>query len=215
MLITIFQSVSYYQVANVFQVWVQQHVDLSVGSLSIPIAWYQSIDPLVSILAVPLLFGIWQLQASRRGEPSDLGKIGVGAWLAATANLILVVAIVSSGGEPIHPLWPALYCAGLGVAFLYYWPTLLALVSRAAPASANATMMGIAFLTLFVSNNLIGWVGRFYEQMSPTVFWTMHAGIAATGGVLVMVFGRRLTRALHVEDAQPMRPSAMTLEVER
>jgi POT family proton-dependent oligopeptide transporter len=76
-------------------------------------------------------------------------------------------------------------------------------------------MMGIAFLTLFVSNNLIGWVGRFYEQMSPTVFWTMHAGIAATGGVLVMVFGRRLTRALHVEDAQPMRPSAMTLEVER
>ena len=64
----------------------------------------------------------------------DNGKIGVGAWLAATANLILVVAIVSSGGEPIHPLWPALYCAGLGVAFLYYWPTLLALVSRAAPA---------------------------------------------------------------------------------
>ena len=215
MLITVFQSVSYYQVANVFQVWVQQHVDLSVGSLSIPIAWYQSIDPLVSILAVPLLFGIWQLQASRRGEPSDLGKIGVGAWLAATANLILVVAIVSSGGEPIHPLWPALYCAGLGVAFLYYWPTLLALVSRAAPASANATMMGVSFLTLFVANNLIGWVGRFYEQMSPTMFWSMHAAIAATGGVLVMVFGSRLTRALYVKDVQPMRPSAMTLEVER
>jgi POT family proton-dependent oligopeptide transporter len=170
---------------------------------------------LVSILAVPLLFGIWQFQASRRGEPSDLGKIGVGAWLAATANLILVVAIVSSGGDPIHPLWPALYCAGLGVAFLYYWPTLLALVSRAAPASANATMMGVAFLTLFVANNLIGWVGRFYEQMSPTSFWIMHAAIAATGGVLVMVFDRQLTRALHVEEAQPIRPSAMTLEVER
>jgi POT family proton-dependent oligopeptide transporter len=215
MLITVFQSVSYYQVANVFQVWVQQYVDLSVGSLSIPIAWYQSIDPLVSILAVPLLFGIWQLQASHRGEPSDLGKIGVGAWLAATANLILVVAIISSAGEPIHPLWPALYCVGLGVAFLYYWPTLLALVSRAAPASANATMMGVAFLTLFVANNLIGWVGRFYEQLGPTSFWSMHAAIAATGGVLVIVFGRRLTRALHVDDEQPMRPSAMTLEVER
>jgi POT family proton-dependent oligopeptide transporter len=44
MLLTVFQSVSYYQVANVFQVWVQQHVDLSIGSLSIPVAWYQSID---------------------------------------------------------------------------------------------------------------------------------------------------------------------------
>jgi POT family proton-dependent oligopeptide transporter len=215
MLITVFQSVSYYQVANVFQVWVQQNVDLSVGSLSIPVAWYQSIDPLVSILAVPLLFAIWQLQATHRGEPSDLGKIGVGAWLAATSNLVLVVAIVTSRGAPIHPLWPALYCAGLGVAFLYYWPTLLALVSRAAPARANATMMGIAFLSLFISNNLIGWIGRFYEQMSPTSFWVMHAAIAATGGLLVLLFGRRLGRALDVEEAQPMRPSAMTLEVER
>jgi POT family proton-dependent oligopeptide transporter len=196
-------------------IWVQQSVDLGVGNLTIPVAWYQSIDPLVSIIAVPLLFGLWQLQANRRGEPSELGKIGVGAWLAASANLILVVAIMTSGGEAIHPLWPAIYCAGLGVAFLYYWPTLLALVSRAAPARANATMMGIAFMSLFISNNLIGWIGRFYEQMSPTAFWIMHAAIAATGGLLIMLFGRRISAALEVEEGQPMRPSAMTLEVER
>jgi POT family proton-dependent oligopeptide transporter len=215
MLITVFQSISYYQIANVFQVWVQNNVDLSVGSLSIPIAWYQSIDPLASILAVPLLFALWQKQASHRGEPGELGKIGIGAWLAATSNLVLVVAIVSSRGALINPLWPVLYCAGMGVAFLYYWPTLLALVSRAAPAKINATMMGIAFLTLFLSNNIIGWVGRFYEQMSPASFWAMHAAIAATGGALILLFGRQLSRALVVDDPQPMRPSAMTLEVER
>lgn len=215
MLITVFQSISYYQLANVFQIWVQEDVDLSFGSVTIPVAWYQSIDPLVSILAVPLLFALWQMQASRRGEPDDLGKMGIGAWLAATSNLVLVVAIASSRGALINPLWPALYCTGLGVAFLYYWPTLLALVSRAAPAKANATMMGIAFLTLFISNNIIGWIGRFYEQMSPTSFWVMHAAIAATGGVLILLFGRRLGHALTVDDPQPMRPSAMTLEVER
>jgi POT family proton-dependent oligopeptide transporter len=44
----------------------------------------------------------------------------------------------------------------LGIAFLYYWPTLLALVSRAAPARVNATMMGIAFMSLFLANVLIG-----------------------------------------------------------
>lgn len=215
MLITVFQSISYYQLANVFQVWVQENVDLSLGSMTIPVAWYQSIDPLVSILAVPLLFALWQMQASHRGEPGDLGKIGIGAWLAATSNLVLVVAIASSRGALINPLWPALYCAGLGVAFLYYWPTLLALVSRAAPAKANATMMGIAFLTLFMSNNIIGWIGRFYEQMSPASFWVMHAAIAATGGVLILLFGRRLGHALTVDEPQPMRPSAMTVEVER
>jgi POT family proton-dependent oligopeptide transporter len=182
--ITIFQSTSYYQLYNVFKIWIQDHVDLSVGSFSIPVPWYQSLDALVSILAVPLLFAIWRLQSSRRGEPGELAKIGVG-------------------------------CAvGMGVAFLYYWPTLLALVSRAAPARINATMMGIAFISLFISNNLIGWIGGFYEKMSPAQFWLLHAAIAAAGGLAVMLFGRALGRVLRGGAAQPMRPSAMTVEVE-
>ena len=129
---------------------------------------------------------------------------------------MLVAAIAGSRGAPVHPFWPFLACAIQGIAFLYYWPTLLALVSRAAPAKLNATMMGVAFMSLFVSNNLIGWVGGFYEKMRPIEFWAMHVAIPATGGVLVMLFGRGLTRALAKAGAdQPLRPSALTLEVER
>jgi POT family proton-dependent oligopeptide transporter len=196
MAIAVFQSVAYYQLANVLPVWIEQHVNLSVGATSIPVPWYQSIDPLFSILGVPLLFALWRYQAARRGEPGELAKIGTGAWLATASNLVLVFAILAADGAPVHPVWPFLYCAGLGIAFIYYWPTLLALVSRAAPARVNATMMGIAFLTLFVANNLIGWLGRYYEQMTPEAFWSMHAAIAATGGVLVLLFGRRLGRVL-------------------
>jgi POT family proton-dependent oligopeptide transporter len=213
-LITIFQSASYYQLYNVFKIWIQEHVDLSVGSLSIPVPWYQSLDALVSILAVPVLFGLWRFQASRRGEPRELAKIGTGAWLAAASHLILVAAIVASRGELIHPIWPALCAVGMGVAFLYYWPTLLALVSRAAPPSINATMMGITFLSLFIANNLVGWIGGFYEQMSPEMFWLLHAAIAAGGGMSIMIFGGVIGRVLDSGAGQPMRPSAMTLEIE-
>jgi POT family proton-dependent oligopeptide transporter len=216
MLITIFQSIAYYQLANVLPVWIQEHVGLQVGGLSIPVPWYQSVDPLFSIVGVPLLFWIWRGQASRRGEPGDINKIGIGAWLAAASNLILVFAILGAGTAPVHPVWPFLYCAGQGIAFLYYWPTLLALVSRAAPAKVNATMMGLAFMSLFVANNLIGWIGGFYEKMSPLEFWAMHAAFGAAGGVLVMLFGRLLTRTLVAGSAdQPLRPAALTLEVER
>ena len=69
-------------------------------------------------------------------------------------------------------------------------------VSRAAPAKMNATLMGIAYMSLFVSNNLIGWIGRFYEKMSPAGFWTLHAAIAVGGGLLVALLGRRLARVL-------------------
>ena len=84
----------------------------------------------------------------------------------------------------------------MGIAFLYYWPTLLALVSRAAPAPVNATMMGVAFLSLFLSNTLMGRIGGLYGGMSHAAFWALDAGIAAAGGVLVLLFGRSLSRAL-------------------
>ena len=195
MMITVFQSTSFYQLFNVNPIWIQQHVALNVGSFQVPIPWYQSINSLSSILAVPLLFWIWRLQRLRGREPDDLAKIGIGAWIAAASNLILVAAILGSGDVPIHPIWPFLYSVGLGISFLYYWPTLLALVSRAAPAKVNATLMGFAFMSLFISNTLIGWIGGSYERMRPVEFWAMHAAIAAAGGLLVVLFGRRLSRA--------------------
>ena len=215
MLISVFQSVSYYQLGNMLPVWLQQAVDLHVGGFAIPVPWYQSIDPLVSIVAVPVLFGLWRFQASRRGEPGELAKIGTGAFMAGASNLILVAASMGLLGTPVSPIWPALYCTGMGVAFLYYWPTLLALVSRAAPARVNATMMGITFMSLFVSNTIIGWLGRFYEPLGPTRFWMMHAAIGAAGGVLVILLARPLGRVLGSGTPQPIRPAGMTLEVER
>jgi len=43
----------------------------------------------------------------------------------------------------------------------------------------------------------------------------MHAAIASCGGVLILLLGRQLGRALAHGANQPLRPSAMTLEVER
>ncbi len=194
--ISIFQSVAYYQCANVFPVFADAHVQATIGSFHIPIPWYQSLDPFWSIVSVPVLFALWRSQATRGGEPSDLSKIGIGAWIVAAGNLVLVVAMMLSGGERIHPLFGVLYFAGMGIGFLYQWPTLLALVSRTAPSKVNATMMGVAFLSLFIGNNIIGWIGGFYEKMTPIAFWSMHAAIGATGGALILIFGGQINRAL-------------------
>ncbi|HEX3423269.1 MAG TPA: peptide MFS transporter [Sphingomicrobium sp.] len=215
MAIAAFQSIAYYQLANVLPVWLQQHGDMSAAGFLIPIPWYQSIDPLFSILFVPVLFTLWRWQDGHGGEPSELGKIGQGAWLCALANLTLVVSILAAGSHRVLWIWPFIYCALQGIGFVYYWPTLLALVSRAAPPKINGTMMGICFLTLFISNVLIGWIGTFYEQLGPLAFWTLHAGIAAAGGVLVLLFGPLLKRTLEPRNMQALRPSAMTQEVER
>jgi len=201
MVITAFPHIAYYQLSNVLPVWLEQHAAMGAGGFQVPIPWFQSIDPLFSILCVPLLFSLWRWQGrGSRSEPSELRKIGTGAFICGGANLILVAAIAAYGSGKVPWIWPFLFCAVQGVGFMYFWPPFLSLMSRAAPPKVNATMMGGAFLVLFVANNLIGWIGTFYEQMGPSAFWTMHAAIGATGGVLAFAYSRTVG---HVFEAQP------------
>ena len=195
MAITVLAYIAYYQLANVLPVWLQAHANLNAGSFRIPIEWFYSIDPLASILSVPLLFALWNRQARSGGEPNALTKIAIGSFICGSGYLVLIGAITLSPGRVLW-LWPVLFCAVQGVGFMYFWPTLLALVSRVAPPKINATMMGVCFLTLFVANNLIGRIGTYYEKMTPTGFWALHAAIGAAGGIIMLLCSRSLAPIL-------------------
>ncbi|HEY5711766.1 MAG TPA: peptide MFS transporter [Allosphingosinicella sp.] len=192
----IFQTMAYYQCFNVGLVWIQGHVDVHTPLGTVPTPWFNSIDAFVSIIAVPPVIALWRRQAAKGREPTDVSKIGIGAAMAAASSLLLVLGSWLSGGQPVSALWPLAAFAGMGLAFLYYWPPILALISRTAPAPVNGTMMGVAFLNLFVGNVLMGYVGTFYEQLGPTQFWLLNTAIALTGALFVLIVGRPLTRAL-------------------
>lgn len=194
MIITMFQSVAYYQNSNVALIWIDRSVDLELLGYRVPAGWFNSIDPFVSIVAVPFLLALWRRQALRGAEPKEIAKIGAGAWIACVANLLLAAGCAATDRVPI--VVPIAYDVLLGVAFLYYWPTLLALVSRAAPPRVRATLMGTAFMSLFLSNITIGRIGGAFERIAPLQFWALHAAIAAAGGVLAWTLGRRLERVL-------------------
>lgn len=201
MAITIFQSVAYYQNTNVALVWISQHVDLNFFGFSVPEAWFNSIDPFVSILIVPVLIALWKWQARHGGAPDEMGKIAQGAAICLVGNLILIVGTLQ--GERTHVIFPILYNVMQGIGFIYYWPTLLALVAGAAPPKLKSTLMGVAFLTLFVSNTTIGSLGGLYETMSPTAFWGLHAAIAAAGAIIAFLLAKPLMKILReAEHAQ-------------
>ena len=80
-------------------------------------------------------------------------------------------------------IWPILCFAGMGLAFIWYWPVLLALISLAAPKKVNSTLMGASFLSLFVGSVIMGWVGSFYDQMTPAAFWMVDAAIGFAGAI--------------------------------
>ncbi len=69
-------------------------------------------------------------------------------------------------------------------------------MSGAAPAQVKATLMGAAFLSIFVGNLIVGWIGGFYETLGPAAFWGLQAAIGAVGGLLAMALAKPLERLL-------------------
>jgi POT family proton-dependent oligopeptide transporter len=124
-------------------------------------------------------------------------------------------AMLPGADGKVGVIWPILCFLGMGLAFIWYWPVLLALISLAAPRKVNSTLMGASFLSLFVGSVIMGWVGSFYDQMSPAAFWLVDAGIGFAGAILVLLFAPMLRRGLEPKETEALRPAAASREIER
>ena len=196
--LTIPAEIAYPMVWSIGIVWVDQQVNLTSAFGTAPASWFSSVDSIGSILAAPVLIVLWAWQARRKFEPDSLGKIGIGMVLICLSAMVLAIGSArSSAPGQVAVGWALSGFLLMGFAWMYYWPTLLALVSHAAPRSVTGAMMGAAFLSPFIAHTAAGWVGSFYDQMSPSAFWTMDAGIAALGAALVFALRGPLVRVLN------------------
>ncbi|WP_341713335.1 peptide MFS transporter [Erythrobacter sp.] len=196
LLITMCQSFAYEQLWNVGLLWVNERVDLTIGTLTVPTPWFASEDSFASVVALPLLLVIWAWQGRRGGEPGDLAKIATGAIIMACSSAMLAIGALSAPDGKVSILFPLVAYFLSGIAFMYQWPTALALVSRRAPKKINALMMAGAYLTLFVVGVGTGYIARFYEPLGDVAFWTLQAGISATGALLVLFLGGAIKRRM-------------------
>jgi POT family proton-dependent oligopeptide transporter len=192
-----FPNVAYPMIWNIGILWIDGHVDLNSPLGAVPASWFNSVDSFSSIIVVPPLVAWWAWQARRGREPSDVAKIAIGSALTGISALLLAAGSAMPGPEGrVAVIWPLLCFFGMGLAFIWYWPVLLALISRTAPAKLNSTLIGASFLSLFFGSVIMGWIGSFYDEMSPAAFWLVDAAIGLAGFVLLILLGGPLKRAL-------------------
>ncbi|HVR91282.1 MAG TPA: peptide MFS transporter [Novosphingobium sp.] len=195
--LTIPANLGFMMPGGIGMIWIDQYVNLATPAGSVPVAWFNSLDSFASICAAPLLIGLWAWQSRAGREPDSVTKIAIGSGCVGLSSLLFAAgSYISPEPATVSAGWALAGFIGMGFAFMWYWPVLLALVSRSAPAKVNSTMMGGAFLALFVGVTVMGWVGSFYDQMRPATFWTLNAAIALAGALLVFVVRRPLARAL-------------------
>ncbi|WP_305097869.1 peptide MFS transporter [Croceibacterium aestuarii] len=202
--LNLFWILPYDQSANIGMLWVAGSVDLATPLGNVPPAWFNAEDPLASVLIAPVLVALWSWQARRGTEPHDTGKMAQGSVVMALSMLALAAGAWQTGvSGKAAIVWPAIAYFLSGVAFMFSWPTILALVSRRAPPGVNAMAVAAAYLALFVSGIVVGWLGRFYEQMPHWQFWLLHAAMCLAGAVLLTILGPMLRRRMDALDAQP------------
>ena len=195
--LTILPNIAYPMIWNIGIVWVDQHASLGTPFGTVPASWFNSVDSFASILAAAPLVALWAWQARRGTEPGGIVKVAIGsAIIGASALLMAAGSLGLQDGGKVSVLWALAGFFGMGIAFMWYWPVTLALVSKAAPAKVNSTLMGGAFLALFVGSTTMGWVGSFYDQMSPAAFWTLDAAIGFAGALIAFLLHRPLSRIL-------------------
>lgn len=198
-LLSILPFVAYSMIWNIGIVWVDEQVSLQSPLGTMPAAWFNSVDAFASIVAAAPLVALWGWLARRGTEPDSVAKIAIGCAITGASALFFVVGhLLADQSGQVSVLWALAGYFGMGVGFMFYWPITLAVVSKAAPAKINSTMMGIAFLAVFTGSVAMGWVGSFYSEMSQVAFWTLDAGIGLAGALLALALRRRLNRALGV-----------------
>jgi POT family proton-dependent oligopeptide transporter len=195
--LTIPAEIAYPMVWSIGILWVDQYVNLATSLGEVPSSWFASMDSIGAILAAPALVMFWAWQANRGIEPSSVTKVGIGSAIIAFAALLFAYGNMGhSGPDSVNAGWAIAGWLIMGLAWMYYWPTTLAIVSRAAPAGMASILMGVAFLSPFIGHVLAGWIGSYFDQMHPSVFWAMDAAIALAGGILILLFRKRLQAAL-------------------
>jgi proton-dependent oligopeptide transporter, POT family len=194
--LTIPAEIAYPMVWGIGSVWIDKYVALGW----VPPTWFGSADSLGAILAAAPLVALWAAQAREGREPGSVGKIAIGTALTGVGAMILAAgSATSTGPDTVHILWPIAGYFTMGLAWMYYWPTTLALVSRVAPPKVVATLVGGAFVSPFIAHSLAGVIGTRFDDMTPAAFWTLDAGIAFAGALALFALKGPLTRVLEGE----------------
>ncbi|HEV7289976.1 peptide MFS transporter [Sphingomonas sp.] len=188
---------AYFQEMNAGLLFIDASVERGLFGWTVPTASFNSLDGLFCILAVPVLIALWRWQARRGREAGEMAKLTIGYLIIAVANVMMVVpAGWADRGESVGAIWPVLLYALNALGFTFYWPTLLALFSRAAPAQINSTMMGTVFLSVFLGNLLVGHVATLWETMAHARFFALNAAFAGGACLVMLIVARPVSRLL-------------------
>src|SRR3546814_2583463 len=128
--------------------WIDTGVDRVLLGFTIPITWFQSLNPRLVISMTPLLLMAWRRRADRGRESSPATRMAIGALVVAVAYVLLAAVTALAGDTRVSWAWLVAFFVILTFGELYILPTGLGLFAKLAPPPMAPTPVAPGFLAI-------------------------------------------------------------------
>jgi len=188
-----------------YELWGDAHYQLNFFGWQMPASFLISLDAIVSTAMLAAAVAFWRWWGKRHEQPDELTKVTIGAFIAATAPLVLALASAhqAATGEKIGLGWGLSFHILNDIGFVNVYPVGMALYSRAAPKAVGATMMSAFLLSLFLAGLIVAKLATLLGVISDVAFWGLHAGLIAVAAVVLLIVrsfaGRLLAPTVDLE----------------
>jgi proton-dependent oligopeptide transporter, POT family len=191
---------AYEQLSNIFLVWARAHIDLKLGSWTMPVAWFLSLDGAFTLALIAVSQLALRMLERRGIAISAATQILVGCLFCAAGYLVLALgSMLGNGALPLP--WALAYLLLIDMSIVLVWPSGLSLIAGIAPGRLVGLWMGLFYLHGFFASLWVGFSGVFYERMAASQFWLLHAGVAGAGALLMLAAGLPLLHAVRSRQA--------------
>jgi POT family proton-dependent oligopeptide transporter len=184
---TIVFWMAFEQASTSMNFFAQDHTNRKVGSFLVPAGWFQSINPVVLVIAAPFFAALWTWLGRRNREPSTPMKMAIGLVLVGLGFVFMVVgAQRTAGGALVSPFW--LFAAYSFHTFgeLCLSPIGLSFVTKVAPERMVARLMGFWFFATALGEFLAGQFAALTDKIARGEIFHLFGGQADFYLVLVV-----------------------------
>lgn len=178
--------------SSVMAVFADTRANNYIGSLEVPAAWYQSINPFIIVTIAPILAILW---TKLKRQPSSFGKMIIGLALTGVAFIVPGVAFLGIGADDqISPLVLIIPIAMFSVGELFVSPIGLTITTELAPKKYSSRMMSLWFLNSSVALGANAFTVRFLDESQPAPFFFGYAGVMAVVVIVILLLLKPLKR---------------------
>lgn len=159
----IFFWAAYEQAGNSITMYTETQIDRTIGDFTVSTSYFQSVNPVLIILLVPVVSACWTWLAGRKRDLSVCQKQALGILLLSGAY-----AVLAFGTHDISPEVKQ----GMSLVIMYYFmstvgelclsPVGLSMVNKLSPARFASLLMGVWFMSSAAANKFCGILGALY-----------------------------------------------------